>query len=219
VYVRSDGAIAFARPLAYHAPTLAKMEAFFRGRGQPVTDAAKRMALFPADSAVVEVPRLWVPLVVCENVYVLPGVPQLFTAMVQALPGRLGHHGTIHRILLYTPDVEGPPTRSSLSLSCCVCAFLSSTLSVGPHAWCAAWLVNIASGLERAARAYASVSIGSYPRFGDVRCPVMVSLEGRNEADVRACAARLQTELRTYPSVEACYAAAAATAPGGPSRL
>jgi hypothetical protein len=128
VYVRSDGAIAFARPLAYHAPTLAKMEAFFRGRGQPVTDAAKRMALFPADSAVVEVPRLWVPLVVCENVYVLPGVPQLFTAMVQALPGRLGHHGTIHRILLYTPDVEGPPTRSSLSLSLSLLLYMRVSL-------------------------------------------------------------------------------------------
>ena len=97
---------AFSRKLEYHAPTLAKMDTFFGARRQPVTDAARRMALFPAGCHVIEVPPLWVPVVVCDNVYVLPGVPQLFTALVEGLPERLGQHGVIHRRLLYTPRVE-----------------------------------------------------------------------------------------------------------------
>lgn len=99
--------IAFSRTLTYHAPTLAKMEAFFGERRQPVTEAAKRMALFPSGSEIVEVPPLWVPLVVCENVYIMPGIPQLFNAMVAALPSLLGQHGTIYRQLLYTRFFEG----------------------------------------------------------------------------------------------------------------
>lgn len=61
------------------------------------------------------------------------------------------------------------------------------------------------------------MSIGSYPRFGDARCPVMVSIEGRVEADVQACMQRLLPQLQAHTTVEACHAAAAA-AGGGASR-
>ena len=70
--------------------------------------------------------------------------------------------------------------------------------------------VNIAEDLQAAAKAFPSVSIGSYPRFGDARCPVMVSIEGRVEADVQACMQRLLPQLQAHTTVEACHAAAAA---------
>ena len=155
------------------------------------------MALFPAQCQVLEVPKLWVPIVVCENVYVLPGVPQLFTAMVKALPSRLGQHGVIHRLLLYTPLVEGTKhgrcarrkagrgVRGARRKAGCakeggvqwaprLIRLVDFLLTVLPRLLP---LVHIADELERAARQYTSVSIGSYPRFGDQRCPVMVSIE------------------------------------------
>lgn len=38
----------------------------------------------PLGCEVLETPGLWVPLVLVENVYVLPGIPRLFTRMVDA---------------------------------------------------------------------------------------------------------------------------------------
>jgi molybdopterin-biosynthesis enzyme MoeA-like protein len=66
------------------------------------TLARKRMALFPADSTVLfPDSELWVPVVVANNnVFILPGVPRLFTALLAGLkpliaacvpPGRRQH--------------------------------------------------------------------------------------------------------------------------------
>lgn len=51
------------------------------------TVARKRMALFPANAEVLfTAPDLWVPVVVANrNVYILPGVPRLFTTLLTSL--------------------------------------------------------------------------------------------------------------------------------------
>jgi molybdopterin-biosynthesis enzyme MoeA-like protein len=51
------------------------------------TIARKRMALFPANAEVLfPASDLWVPVVIANrNVYILPGVPRLFTTLLSAL--------------------------------------------------------------------------------------------------------------------------------------
>lgn len=173
---------AFVQPLAYHEPTLSKLNAFYEARKRTVNDAAKRMALFPAGAKVMELPKpLWAPLVVCSkcvcsldaasdnsffyvSVYIMPGVPQLFSAFVENLPAILGSHGKIHRLLLYTSQLE----------------------------------IDIAETLTKAASAFSTVSIGSYPRVGEQLYSVMVSIEGRNETDVSSCAAFIAKHIRAF---------------------
>eukprot|EP01134_Creolimax_fragrantissima_P006725 CFRG6725T1 len=47
------------------------------------SEAHKRMALFPEGSEVLPSDGLWVPLVVKKNVHILPGVPVLFSKMLE----------------------------------------------------------------------------------------------------------------------------------------
>src|SRR5579859_491049 len=51
------------------------------------TIARKRMALFPANAEVIfPASDLWVPVVIVnKNVYILPGVPRLFTTLLSSL--------------------------------------------------------------------------------------------------------------------------------------
>ena len=76
------------------------------------TIARKRMALFPSNAEVLfPADDLWVPVVVVNrNVYILPGVPRLFTSLLTALkpfiapcipPGRRQH-----RLIIATDEPE-----------------------------------------------------------------------------------------------------------------
>jgi hypothetical protein len=50
-----------------------------------LNEARLRMATLPAPAdEVLFTPGMWVPLVVVDRVYVLPGIPRLFQAMVSA---------------------------------------------------------------------------------------------------------------------------------------
>jgi molybdenum cofactor synthesis domain-containing protein len=78
---------AFECDLAYHEPTMSKLKAYVESRVPPaeLNEARMRMALLPRAAKVIAIDNLWVPLVVLNNVYVLPGVPQLFAAMLHAV--------------------------------------------------------------------------------------------------------------------------------------
>lgn len=52
-------------------------------------EARLRMATLPTPAEVLFTPGLWVPLVVAGgNVHILPGIPRLFQAMIEAHKGR-----------------------------------------------------------------------------------------------------------------------------------
>ena len=85
---------------------------FDNNANDEATIARKRMALFPADAEVLfPAPDLWVPVVVVNrNVYILPGVPRLFTTLLSSLkpiiepcipPGRRQH-----RLIIATEEPE-----------------------------------------------------------------------------------------------------------------
>ncbi|KAJ2725186.1 hypothetical protein GGI07_001448 [Coemansia sp. Benny D115] len=82
---------AFGDQLAYHQETLVRMHRISTGtradpHGTEVQRAAARMALLPSTAQVVyPCSHLWVPAVrVAGNVHVLPGIPRLFSEMLEA---------------------------------------------------------------------------------------------------------------------------------------
>lgn len=98
---------AFGRKLAYREDVLEKMAAHYRtlGKGE-LNDARKRMALMPEGCELLHGEALWVPVVVVENVHVLPGVPTLFETMLDGIKDRFSGVKR-HRVLLYTDRYEG----------------------------------------------------------------------------------------------------------------
>ena len=74
------------------------------------------MAMFPSNSRVVELPNLFVPVVICENVHILPGVPKLFKVMLTQLKPQLQTNRKKKRVLVYTKLLEGNTGFSSSSI-------------------------------------------------------------------------------------------------------
>lgn len=98
---------AFGRTLACHEPTLERFEAYHRSKGRgPLNEARRRMALFPEGCEAWTTGELWVPLVVVENVHILPGVPELFEQMLHAHAHRFSGL-PLWRVELFTDQFEG----------------------------------------------------------------------------------------------------------------
>ncbi|KAJ7638864.1 MoaB/Mog domain-containing protein [Roridomyces roridus] len=81
---------AFNQPLAHHPETLARMAHLMKTRLSTQTPqqraATERMALFPVRAEVIFLPDIWVPVVRLEGkLCVFPGIPALFTKMLNSL--------------------------------------------------------------------------------------------------------------------------------------
>jgi molybdenum cofactor synthesis domain-containing protein len=97
---------AFGRKLVLHEPTVEKMRAHYSLKPEMMNEARLRMALLPEGCEIWETDGLWVPLVVVENVHVLPGVPMLFKGMLEAAAHRFVGV-PLTRELVYTMGKEG----------------------------------------------------------------------------------------------------------------
>jgi molybdenum cofactor synthesis domain-containing protein len=70
-----DGvAAAFGRELEPSSSIAGRIE---RAQGRPPNESQLKMAMIPAGASLVDAGDLWFPVVIVENVYVLPGVPEL----------------------------------------------------------------------------------------------------------------------------------------------
>lgn len=76
---------AFGRSIVRHPELEARIRARF---GDDVSESRLRMADVPAGSELVSVPDMRWPVVVCQNVYILPGVPELFRQKFAAIRER-----------------------------------------------------------------------------------------------------------------------------------
>jgi hypothetical protein len=75
----------FNATCAVHAATLERMRTYYSKRGLQLNPARVRMATLPVGSVVHFTHGMdpdWVPLVQMKGVYVLPGIPKLFQAMI-----------------------------------------------------------------------------------------------------------------------------------------
>ena len=76
---------AMAVPVVRHAELVALLERYYRGK---VTEAALRMAEIPEGAELVTGGTLRFPTILMRNVYVLPGVPEIFRQKFEALRER-----------------------------------------------------------------------------------------------------------------------------------
>lgn len=76
---------AFGRKLILDELICARIE---RTQKEPLNDAMKKMAFMPEGANVIDVSDLWFPVVVVENVHILPGIPQLFEKKFQSIRDR-----------------------------------------------------------------------------------------------------------------------------------
>jgi FAD synthetase len=81
-----DGiARAFGRQVVLHESIA---ERIGRAQGRPASGSLLKMARVPEGSALLDAGDLWFPLVVVENVYVLPGVPELLRKKFESVRER-----------------------------------------------------------------------------------------------------------------------------------
>jgi len=100
-------AYAFNLPLKYDEETMNKMTENFSNKGLELNEARKRMALFPHPYKTAFSPNLWVPIVIVKNVYILPGIPQLFQKMIEGNQNLFEKIGELIGVNVYTNMLEG----------------------------------------------------------------------------------------------------------------
>jgi len=76
---------AFDRRLVLDDQICARIE---RTQQEPLNDAMKKMAFMPEGASIIDVSDLWFPVIVLENVHVLPGIPQLFEKKFNSIRDR-----------------------------------------------------------------------------------------------------------------------------------
>ncbi len=78
-------ALAFGQPVIRHPELEGRLRAYF---GDGADDAKLRMADVPENAELVEMPDWRWPVLLCRNVYILPGVPELFRKKFLAMRER-----------------------------------------------------------------------------------------------------------------------------------
>jgi molybdopterin-biosynthesis enzyme MoeA-like protein len=166
---------AFDRKLEMHEETKALMMTHYSERLKTLNQAALfRMALLPSPAVILRTPGLWVPLVVVENVHILPGIPWLCERMLDANRARFRTaSGAFSRLLLYTRLPESN---------------IADALTDAQNKF----------AKDCAIGSYPQVLRNAPPS----RNFVMVSIEGRDATQVHACAQYIMQavpELSTEP--------------------
>jgi molybdenum cofactor synthesis domain-containing protein len=81
-----DGvALAFGRRLVRSGTIAERIE---RAQGRAPNESQLKMALIPEDALLIDAGDLWFPVVVVENVYVLPGIPELLRKKFESVRER-----------------------------------------------------------------------------------------------------------------------------------
>jgi molybdopterin-biosynthesis enzyme MoeA-like protein len=84
--VTMDGiAAAFERPLESSAAIEARLSESAKGE---LNESQLKMAKIPAGATLIDSDKLWIPLVVVENVYIFPGIPELLHKKFEGVRGR-----------------------------------------------------------------------------------------------------------------------------------
>jgi molybdenum cofactor synthesis domain-containing protein len=78
-------ALAFDRAIVANQSMIDRMA---RYSDKPPNEAMRKMAMIPEGAEVLDVGGLWFPVVVVENVYVLPGIPELFVKKFHSVRDR-----------------------------------------------------------------------------------------------------------------------------------
>lgn len=100
-------AAAFSLPLVEHPEAVARLAAYYEGRGLPFTEARRRMTRTPEGAGLVDNPVSVAPGFRVDNVFVLAGVPAVFEAMLQEALPHLPAGQPIASVAVRCPHGEG----------------------------------------------------------------------------------------------------------------
>lgn len=170
---------AYSLPLKLDEETCTMMKEKSLGRfpDWSLTDARKRMALFPHPAKILRVdPELWVPIVVVnDNIHILPGIPRLFEGLVKSLRPHLEE-------ALAKKQITGKYYRMEIA----------TELPEGKIAPC------LTATQEQVEPQH--IKIGSYPKWatGPDGERVVVSIVGKDEAAVKATAKSIAAEIQGW---------------------
>src|SRR3546814_11254409 len=81
-------AAALGVPVVYHPQALAILERHYARRGEPLTEARKRMARVPEGAALIENRMSGAPGIRIGNVFMMAGVPHITAGLLDALTDR-----------------------------------------------------------------------------------------------------------------------------------
>ncbi len=93
---------AFETPIVRHPELAARLRAYF---GDDADESKMRMADVPEGAALIETHDMRWPLLACRNVYILPGVPELFRKKFLAIRERF-RVAPFHARALFTREEE-----------------------------------------------------------------------------------------------------------------
>ena len=99
--------VAFDRPVDYHPEAFARLDAFYKERGQEFTEGRKRMTLAPAGAELVNNQAMIAPGLKIDNVFVLAGVPRIAHAMFEAAKPFLRRGSVVRSRAISTHLMEG----------------------------------------------------------------------------------------------------------------
>lgn len=148
----------FDRPVV-QSEAVAKMIRHYYG--DRTTDAHLRMANMPEGAEMIRSSDAPWPTVVIENVFVLPGVPEIFELKFADLRKRLDEGQEFHSLAVFTLSGEG----------------------------------EIAGLLERIAKSFPGVMVGSYVKWKAEDYRTKVTFDGNDQAAVAEAADMLIDEL------------------------
>lgn len=87
---------AFGRKVVEHRQAIAMISAWYKAKGEEVTEARRRMALMPDGAELILNPVTGAPGVRIDNVFVMAGVPSIFKGMLNAIETALERGVQVH---------------------------------------------------------------------------------------------------------------------------
>lgn len=99
-------ALAFAVPVVRHPELEAGLRGYYQSRGQALVERNLRMADVPEGAMLLKADHLAWPVLAMRNVYVLPGVPEIFRAKFVAIRERF-RDAPFHLRQIFVREEEG----------------------------------------------------------------------------------------------------------------
>jgi FAD synthetase len=106
---------AFERRIVLSESIVARIE---RAQGKPPNESQRKMGLIPEGATLIDAGDLWFPVVVVENVHILPGVPQLLQRKFHSIRERFrGIPFQLRRVFVKLRESDIAPALNELLLA------------------------------------------------------------------------------------------------------
>ncbi len=96
---------ALGQPMIVNTQAMARLEAWYSAQNQPITPERARMAEMPEGVRLIENSASGAPGVVLDNLYIMAGVPRIFSAMLESLDQEIPRAAIRHSRAITAPGL------------------------------------------------------------------------------------------------------------------